>query len=137
MKLKHDKKNIVTFYLFKADNLNIRTMWEICFWKLFMKIAQHCQLDIVLVSLLLFLNRFHNFFWCFYLWLRTSKCRLASYSVNKDFSLILKNYIKNMKLFVIHLHCQVWWKLKNWNYYYSAKQCLMYARVSTDLYFLV
>ena len=35
--------------------------------------------DVVLVSLVLTLNRFHTLFWCFHCWLRTSKHKLASH----------------------------------------------------------
>ena len=33
--------------------------------------------DVVLVSLLLTLNRFHTLFWCFHCWLQTSKYQLG------------------------------------------------------------
>ena len=53
-------------YLFKANNGNTRTMREICS---------------NLVSLLLTLNRFHTFFWCFYCWTWTSNCLLSMYLI--------------------------------------------------------
>ena len=48
-------------------------------------------IDVVLVSLLLTLNKFHRFFWCFHCWIWTSKSRLGN---NKTFlqTLLSKNF---------------------------------------------
>ena len=51
--------------------------------------------DIVLVSLLLTLNRFHALFWCFYCWLWTSKFRLGNV-----WGLLFENHLcENLNLF--------------------------------------
>ena len=51
----------VSIYLFKVDNRNTRTRFEIC-----SKLIRSYVNDVVLVSLLLTLNIFDILFWCFY-----------------------------------------------------------------------
>ena len=63
--------------LFKVNNRNTRTFCEI--WSKWTR-HQSDVTDVVLVSLLLNLNRFHTLFWCFYSLLWTSKCRLGANS---------------------------------------------------------
>ena len=58
-------------YLFKVNNRNTWTMYEICS-KLTIKIPERCWW-----SLLLTLNRFHTLLWYFYCWLWASKCQLG------------------------------------------------------------
>ena len=66
--------------------------------------------EIVLVSLLLTLKRFHTLFWCFYWWHWTCKCRLSriffewlitfllnntghcSWEINTNFSVLILNF---------------------------------------------
>ena len=62
-------------YLFRVNNGNTKTMCEICS-KLTIKTPNDVS-DVVLVSLMLSLNSFHAFFWCFYCSLWTSKCLLG------------------------------------------------------------
>ena len=57
--------------------------WTECKFQSHCKLPNHCLNlffpmlpDVVLVSLLLTLNRFHTLFWCVYCWLWTSKCQL-------------------------------------------------------------
>ena len=57
-----ERKNSANIYLFKFNN----------------KDHQNHVNDVVLVSLLLTLNRFHTLFWCSYCWLWTSKWQLES-----------------------------------------------------------
>ena len=62
-------------YLFKVNNGNRRRMCEIC-----SKLTKRHQKDVsnvVVMSLLLTLNRFHTLCWCFHSWLWTSKCQLV------------------------------------------------------------
>ena len=66
---------LVRVYLFKVNNENTRKMCEIC-WKLTIETPEWR----LLVSLLLPLNRFHTWFWCFHCLYWTIKCRLAWYS---------------------------------------------------------
>ena len=74
-------------YLFKTNNGNNKTMYEIRS-KLIIDtrktplpipyVFRGCRKrpDVVLVSLLLTVNRFHTVLWCFYCWHWTSKRRL-------------------------------------------------------------
>ena len=60
-------------YLFEVNNRNSRTMWEIC-----LNLTININ-DVVLVSSMLTLNRFHTLFWCFHCWLWISKCQLGQF----------------------------------------------------------
>ena len=60
-------------YLFEVNNRNSRTMWEIC-----LNLTININ-DVVLVSSVLTLNRFHTLFWCFHCWLWISKCQLGQF----------------------------------------------------------
>ena len=72
-------------YLFKVNNENPRTMLEI-----YIKLAFSVN-DVVMVSLLLNLNRFHRLFCCSLRWLWTSKWRLGlSFMVVDIFSFMVK-----------------------------------------------
>ena len=53
-------------YMYKVNNRNIRTRCEIC-----------SKLAIKRLSLLLTLNIFHTFFWCFFCKLWAGKCQLG------------------------------------------------------------
>ena len=64
-------------YIFKVNNVNTRTMCQICSNLIIMTVEQpqwhQWQRSGVCHSVLLILNRFHSFLWFFHLWLWTSK----------------------------------------------------------------
>ena len=70
--------------------------------------------DVVLMSILLTLNRFHTLFWCFHCWLWISKYGLdrnirtipqRKKCLNTEFFLVHKVTIKNAKFFVLIVSC--------------------------------
>ena len=74
MKPKTLKQKVIA-NLLKVKKRSTRTMSEIGL-KLTIK-HQNDVNNVVLVTLLVPLNRFHTLLWCFYYWLWTSKCRLG------------------------------------------------------------
>ena len=67
-------------YLFKVNNRKNRKMCEICSKLIIKTPEQHDGNDVILMSLLLTLNRFHTLFWCFHSWLWTNQCQLGCYN---------------------------------------------------------
>ena len=59
-------------YLFKVNSENTKAMYEI-YLKLTIKTKNDIN-DVVVVFLLLTLNKFRTFLWCFHCWVWTSKC---------------------------------------------------------------
>ena len=64
----------------QSQKINTRKRCEICS-KLTIKTTSK---DVVIVSLLLSWNIFHNFFYCFYCWLWTGKCLMSSIFCSKN-----------------------------------------------------
>ena len=108
-------------YLLKVNNRSTRTMNGICS-KLTIKTPERrhhfytpCKkwfsyvfrgyrsVDVVLVSLLLTLNRFHTS-WCLHRWFWTRKCRLSTRSFTKTeivYSVLVLNYNFNSRLYLV------------------------------------
>ena len=70
--------NPADIYLFKINNVNTRSMHGIRS-KLIKTAEWKDAIDVVSVSFLLTLNRFHTLFQCFHCWIWTSKCRLQRF----------------------------------------------------------
>ena len=93
----YKKSSLISFSpasinLLKVSNKNTRKICEICS-KLTMKTPD--VIDAVLVSLLLTLNGFRTFFWCFYCW--TRKCQYVP-QVTSSKGFIFDTYSISKKL---------------------------------------
>ena len=72
--------------------------------------------DVVLVSLLLTLNKFHPLFWCFYCWLKTTKCQVGWWVTIGQWQLLLS------RIFFFNLDFMIHYKTLTFYFYqFSSK----------------
>ena len=65
-------------HLFKVNNGNTKAMYDICYQ---LTKTPDWRRDVILVSLLLTMNRFHTLPWCFHCWLWASKFQLGMFQL--------------------------------------------------------
>ena len=82
-------------YMFKVNNRNTRKRFEICS-KLTIKTPEWCQW-VVLVSLLLTLNIFHNLFYSFCCLLWAGKCRQGYYFLVPNQTAVSSDLVRNVR----------------------------------------
>ena len=103
--ISHDNDNIIQrlskYLRFKVKKRNTRKSCVICS-KLTIKTSNNVT-DVVLVSLLVTLNLFNSFFWCFYCWLWAFK----TFNLDTAFggsTWIVPYFLKDVLLYLYHTH---------------------------------